>query len=390
MFKKFFTLLLIFAALLLPNLTYAAEVQTEDSNKEIGQKLTEIKYHIDSVARLKSKKLLTEKQASDETAASLKEASVLLKKPVNSYEELLSAIENQNKTTGFFSFVTIIKVFSIIILAASLIWLSSLYLVPIILALSPKAKEAIFYSLSLTPILLAKFNLSFDIDHIYMAFLGCLGFLGAMEYSAYSRKLESRTFLYALLTIVWAAVAFWFNSSLIGFIAVGAFLTTLGFSALVTPLCYCIGFRDDHVMARATAAAAILVATYVSSEMCALILPVQAQLFKFGVLFLGSFVYFTGLLIMSSKYYAKTTSSYFLMQIITVASGIAALLLGFIYNIPTLQKIGGTFFFLYFVEKYSELPWDSSSWPWLSLIFGGLLWGAARFASVYPTYFFFF
>ena len=392
MFKK---ASLFFIFLFLPFNIYAQEVHTEQSTKDTAAKLLELKYHIDSVKTLQSKKLLTAAAAESEIRLTLKEAATLLNKPSVTQQELVKIVEKKGsaeQAVGFLNFVTIVKFCAILILAISLIWLSVVYIVPVIVLFPPKFKEAMFYSFSIVPVVLGKIDFISDVDNVYLGLLGSLGFIGALEYSYFSRKMKSRTALYAILTIVWGSIAALFNSSMIGFMSVGALLAFFGFSVLVTPLCYCIGFKNDEIMARTTMAAAILVLSYIFCEISSVILPPQVEIFKFGVLFLGTFVYFTGLLIMSSKFYSLVNdkASYSLLQLVTIVSGIGALFIGSVFDLDSLQKIGGTFFFLYLIEKYTELPWNSSTWPWLSLIFAGLLWCAARFASVYPTYFFFF
>jgi hypothetical protein len=76
----------------------------------------------------------------------------------------------------------------------------------------------------------------------------------------------------------------------------------------------------------------------------------------------GTFVYFLGLLIWSSKWYSREKSEYATLQPITIASGMIALYLGAVGQISQLQGIGGTFFFLYVIEKYFELPWSQKNY----------------------------
>src|SRR5690606_30204777 len=87
--------------------------------------------------------------------------------------------------------------------------------------------------------------------------------------------------------------------------------------------------------------------------------------FGSGMLFVGTFVYHCGLLIVSSKYYLREIDGhYWSLQAVTVLSGIAALYIGSVYELGMLRGISGTFFCLYVLEKYFEIPWKNVGWAW--------------------------
>jgi hypothetical protein len=109
--------------------------------------------------------------------------------------------------------------------------------------------------------------------------------------------------------------------------------------------------------------------------------------FRYGALFMGTFVYYLGLLILASRYYNARRGNYALMQAVTIVSGIAAFYLGATLDIGPLLGIGGTFFVLYLLEKYTELPWHNIGWAWSLLGFALLLYGAAFLAGKFPEYF---
>lgn len=102
---------------------------------------------------------------------------------------------------------------------------------------------------------------------------------------------------------------------------------------------------------------------------------------------MGAFVYYLGLLILSSRYYNAGKGNYILLQIITVLSGVAAFFVGATFGVNILLSIGGTFFVLYLLEKYSELPWNDIGWAWSLLGIACLLYGAAFVVGKYPEYF---
>ena len=75
------------------------------------------------------------------------------------------------------------------------------------------------------------------------------------------------------------------------------------------------------------------------------------------------------------------------MQIITIASGVGAFFFGATFGINALLGIGDTFFVLYLLEKYAEIPWKEVGWAWGLLGLSGLLYASAWVASKYPEYF---
>jgi hypothetical protein len=221
----------------------------------------------------------------------------------------------------------------------------------------------------------------------YVAFTGCLLFGGSLAIARgiHSEQLKDQE---SLLSLILAAVAggsaVLHLSSLNGFLAVAALLSALGFSILVTPLCYCIGFSEKKgALARATSAAFVMLTVFVLLRVLAVNVP-RLMVFETGALFLGAFVGYLGLLIASSKWYEDRTN-YVLFQVITVAAGIAALAAGSIWQIPELQRIGGTFFILYVIEKFMEIPAKSViAWAWKGLMLAGVIYGICLLIKTYP------
>ena len=168
----------------------------------------------------------------------------------------------------------------------------------------------------------------------------------------------------------------------------------LGFSVVVSPLCYSIGFSNEESVPRATMASFAILAAYVLMHIQGTPTGVWAN-FTTGALFMGGFVYYLGLLILSSRFYKPADCGgdrivhYWAMQALTIVSGMLALYLGSTFQLPTLLGIGGTFFFLYLLEKYMEIPWGDIGWAWSLLGLSLGLYGAAKFAWGHPQYFLF-
>jgi hypothetical protein len=162
---------------------------------------------------------------------------------------------------------------------------------------------------------------------------------------------------------------------LLGFVAVIAFMCSLGFSAMAVPLVVVIGFNDDESLGRSTLVAFLMVGAYVfiratgaGAGYLGVFLP--------GMIWMGSFVGYLGLLIASTRWYDG--QRWVWRQVITIVAGVGALALGSILQIPELQKIGGTFFCLYLIEK----PWEIPAGSVLGYAIVGLIVSLAGFFGV--------
>ena len=377
-------------------------VQAQDINADQLQELGRIRLHLETLDELQAKGALDADTAQAQQDEYLASAAQILGRDSLTRDELTSLTGKvELSTPGVFSrigsyitLVNIIMVTAAILLAIAIGWLAFLYVVPFLAELGPKQIQFLAYSASGSAVLFSKALPA--VAQTPTAFIGCLLLIGCVSYteSCHGRDLgwDSAagrfSFYSGALCAVWSIAAVAYGSSLIGFIAVGAFVSMLGFSVLVMPLCYCIGFKDDEAVVRATTAAGIMVGFYTAFHATGVVVPDILELFRPGGMWIGTFVYFLGLLIMASKFYSKDVQ-YVCAQLLMIASGIAAISIGTIYQIPTLQRIGGTLFYLYAIEKYFEIPWGETSWAWITLIFSGLLYGGALFAQAHPAYFLF-
>jgi hypothetical protein len=150
-----------------------------------------------------------------------------------------------------------------------------------------------------------------------------------------------------------------------------------------------MGWTEQDKIPRSTIASFILLAVYVIAKLSSTRLPDAVHLFQTGCLFMGGFVYYLGLLVMSSKWYDEKANwtRYLWMQVLTIGSGLAALYLGATYNIGTLLGLGGTFFAIYLLEKYWEIPWEGAGWAWAALGMAVFLYVFVGFAQAHPQYF---
>lgn len=252
------------------------------------------------------------------------------------------------KFAGFVTFGNIMLTGGIVGAVGFLVWL--LYLIDI-----PKTVYEIGgYAVSLGLVMYGK-DLHLGIDPAFIAFAGCIGFGAMLMVSAALHDLEpNMTAYFSTLTLAWAAVAVAYQSELVGFFAVGALFGTLGFIVRSYPFMTVIGFESEDALNRATGAAFVLLALFIGFRISGATASF-IHLFSYGTYLIGSLVGFTGLLILAYEGY-KDSGGYIARQIPIIVFGIAALFFGSVLAIPELQKIGGTFFGLYLLEKICDVP----------------------------------
>jgi hypothetical protein len=300
------------------------------------------------------------------------------------------------KAKGFCTFINLIYITAAFMLVAAIIWLFGLYLVGLMLLIPKEVWEWLLYATCAVVIALGR---QLDPDFQMLLVLpGCLGLVGCLQFSGWVHNTKNIQGACWFLTVIWGFVALLYGSHLIGFLAVGAFLSALGFVCGMFPGVVWIGFNEEEVVPRTTIAAGILLALY-----CLMSITGTTNehyvIFREGLAFMGAFVYFLGLLIWSSKWFrtpwgpfgrsSGLSLEYWAMQVVTVISGVVALWLGSVYALNFLLGIGGTFFYLYMLEKYYEIPWRGAGWAWSLLGLSGILYLFAIFAKTYPQYFLF-
>ena len=224
------------------------------------------------------------------------------------------------------------------------------HLVPVIAWIPKGVYEVLFYSASLA---LTFGGLTLASGGQYAGLVGTLGFAGSLMFTAWVHKLASKPMRYFGVVMLYAGIAaFLYQSTLIGYVAVLAFLAMGGFAASMGGLCYAIGFKDEAAVPRGTASAFALLAGYVVFR--AVGMPdAYLSVFAPGAYFLGSFVFFLGLLILSSKFYR---SSYFSWNLIMLVAALVGIWLGGVLGIPDLSKMAGSFLVLWVLEKWFEIP----------------------------------
>jgi len=396
---------IIFILLLL---TGGVSVQAQEVSdmKKLNQ-LVLIRDNIEMIDKLIVRGVLDSNGTEIKEQLSLAE-KIIGKEPVT-YAELVSITGGSSppptaweKFIGFFTFVNILMVLAAIMLIVALMWLFGIYLVALVFLVNLKSWELISYAACIALIVIGA-NVRSDMSMIWVL-PGCFGLIGGLTLNRHNWwacgdywrdcDLENRFIQFSsfVLMITWGAIAIYFQSQLIGFLSIGAMMVFLGFYLMVIPGYVYLGFTDDGI-ARATFTAfcvgflyTFLYATGQTSDIL--------TIFEIGLSGWGYFVFYLGILIMSSKWYWWQGKGYkwgewVIMQLLVIVAGVAALYCGSIYNIDLLLGIGGTFFGLYLIEKWFEIPWKNSGWAWSLLGLSILLYCFISLVQLYPEYFLF-
>ena len=299
------------------------------------------------------------------------------------------------KLAGFFTFVNILYITGGILMVSAIVWLFGIYILTLTMLIPKSVWEIGLYGLSIF-LMISGSRVSPD-WYLAPVLLGCFGLVGCFQFTRFRHfglKWYERAELDSLLhqteawacTFIWGFVALYYGSHIIGFMAIMAFMTALNFVAGTVPGVVYLGWDKDEQVPRTTVAAGLLLILYVLMSITGT--NPRIAVFQEGLAFWGTLVYFLGVLIMSSKWYAED-AKYWSMQLLCIASGVLALWLGSVYGLGMLTGIGGTLFYLYLIEKYYELPWEGAGWAWSLLGLSGILYGFAIFAQAHPQYFLF-
>lgn len=373
-------------------LSFAGEGGAPQSPPE----LVEYRTRIRALAETAEAGIISREQAAEGAKRYLREASTRAGRPVTAgeLERLPDAgrigqpeLTRLQRFAGLVTFVNVLWVLGIGIGVVCFSYLFGSYaaeLMRLLRDVPPVVYEVAFYGASLG--FVAGGLVAGGPAAPFLGLTGCLLYAAAVSFTLTTRKLLCGYVKFSLaLLAVWAPAAVLYSSSMIGFIAVAALFSALGFYAGMGRLCYFIGFEDDDAVGRATTAAFVVLGVFVALRLGAFSLP-GLSVFESGALFLGSFVGYLGLLIASSRWF-RSPRSYAYMQVVTIAAGLLALFAGSVFSIPQLERIGGTFFVLYLLEKPAEIPFESKrARAALGLAVSALIYGCCLYFKTHPDF----
>jgi len=421
------------AVLLLLFLPLSAQA-TDQINQEQLVSIGQVQTKLSVVQELAERKLITQKEAETANTFYCQRAAQILGHTVTP-EEINELASTGQKAQGFGLFLNSVIVLAGTALLLAVIGLIGYYLRDFLKSLPPVFYECLAYVVTVGLLVCAYFVQPFAFCSVAiqplwlvvpatLAFAGCICLSYSLHWkrqkSSASRSESDRvyagpglvsfpTVLSGLCTVTWSGIALCFHQAFpnsgiphfVAFIATMALQSFLGFSVITLPGCIAIGWEKEKQVPRSTLASLLILTPYVAANILSRSLPEFIRLFDTGCVFMGAFVYYLGLLVLSSKWYCcpkahnpeskkterKGFSRYFLMQAITIASGLAALYLGSTFNIGSLLGIGGTFFTIYLLEKYYEIPWNGVGWAWSLLGVAIALYFFVGFAGQHPQFF---
>lgn len=288
--------------------------------------------------------------------------------------------------TGFFNFVNIIWTVSILLGVVS----SSKLIAPYLDKISANIIEVFVYLIVSAFLIGGKYTKTKNTSQ-FVALTGCIILIPCISYSLYLHlnNLDEINQVFEILTatctIIWGSVAIVYNSWIIGVITLIAFYSFNGFIAFNVPFGYVIGFKSSDIIPKNMVLSFQLLLLFT-------ILRIHKaniwyiEIFRPGVQFMATFIYFLGGLITSSKFYDTRGNSYIPMQFLMIFSYVLAMYFGNVYNIKQFRNVGGTYMFLYLIEKYVEIMWDFDT-ALVMFILSALLWISSYVISRYPEYF---
>lgn len=357
----------------------------DDKTNLLPQSIIELKKYYEVVDNLEQRGVLTEDQAKKEKQLYIEYGSKLIGKDILLTTKEFLASEKRASIISFSNIIAILAGF-VIFIAGSIF--TKVYIIPNLTNLTVETWEKLLYFLA--------FLLMFLVNNSWLIFLGCLVFIAALKVSfkldRFSQDVDIKLTISYILFFSWSIVALYQQNREVGYLAIAALLEFSSSFIRKKELPTLFGFSRDSLLPSITISSFFLMMTG-----CFLrLIPINSltNLFTRPLLFIGTFGYFIGLIILSSKLYDTTYQNqelFYLLQIITFFSGLASSLIGPLFDIAFLQSIGGTILILWLLIKYIEYAnWTTTQATITSLCgFGMLLYGFAYFYKIFSSNFHF-
>jgi hypothetical protein len=232
-------------------------------------------------------------------------------------------------------------------------------------------------------LLLALYN--FDNEYVVLLVSFLSGSL--ISYSILSRrdkegKKQSGNIISLILTLLWAAIAYFYDNGFVGFLSVASFISSIGFVVIMFPGVIGIGFKENKAgfVLRLTGIAFILsifswLLFYTSYIPSLVSLKEQMRVYEVGMVSLIPLVYFCGLGYLTFFWYRRHFWIKIFSEFIALVSGIFVLTVALLYGIGSMFWIGLFFMTWDAIDKYHELIYKRVDFVWAGLIFAAILGG---------------
>mmetsp|Transcript_41468 Transcript_41468/g.72829 ORF Transcript_41468/g.72829 Transcript_41468/m.72829 type:complete len:449 (-) Transcript_41468:92-1438(-) len=216
-----------------------------------------------------------------------------------------------------------------------------------------------------------------------LAFMPCWMYSTGLHVTGSGSKDKFFMLSCGLLVLELVPLALIHKSSLIGFLAVLALYGCLGFVFAAFGFGFLIGFDSRNAVLRCVLASVCLVLGFTSCRILGLD-PAYIQPFALGAMCLGNNMYFLAMLILTSEWRC-TTREYVWRQSAMIASLLLALFVGFVYVIPAMSNTATTFMVLWLMEKELEIRWGGFGIVIIFLNFVALYF-AALYLHTHPEH----
>ncbi len=311
----------------------------------------------------------------------------------------------------FVTFVNIIWLFASLMIVLAFAYIFAHYILPLLFMIPVTVYELLLYTACFGLLYIAWDRFEPDIGQ-FVAMPALLGLLPLVTWS-YERHVVNRRrrrptpppdgdpprprrrfanyrlpllLQHSAMLGVYVVASLVFESELIGFFAVVEALVVIGLAGVPELIAGLLRMKlHDAIEEIGLIVSLALVMFYIVGE------TIGADgaylLFEPAVFYIGTYIYFTLLAVVASRYYRRERTRFWFWQIAAVVSGIGALFVGVMLEIDTMQESGGTFLLVYMIEKYVEMLNWKRHWAWAMLGLGLLLYGIALLINQYPGYF---
>lgn len=347
---------------------------SNDKTDLLPRSIAELKKYYEVVENLEQRNILTEDQAKKEKQLYIEYGSKLIgKNKFLTTKEFLTS----DKRASLISFSNIVAVIAgFIIFIAGLIF-TVIFVIPNLTTIPVETWEKLLYFIAL--------SLMFSRENSWFVFLGCLGFFATLfltfRLGRFGPKIDIGL-MSCVLFFSWSIVAIYQKNREVGYLAVAALEVFSSCIIYGGELTASFGSGYHRIMPTVTLSSFFLIMTGIFLHL----IPGNffSILFTRPLLFIGIFLYFIGLIVLSSRLYYKIYRKedlFNLLQVITFLSGFISTSFGPMFDIPFLQNVGGTMFVLWLLIKYIEIAnWTTIESTIISLFgFGILLYVFAYF-----------
>jgi hypothetical protein len=359
----------------------------------------------------------------DEIDDILKQAAAILQRTSITSEQLHvlreRIIENElNKgivarVTGFFTFVRLIWLLSILgisislgpaiavlvaplarILARAFMYLTNEILIPVALFLHRQGVFEVAAWLAVSTLYVEGFRFKdpdsgFFISLTAIALTPVCWAYSSLVNAGVALKIKKESLvqlisLWAIVTMIPAIITY--ESQLLAFLFVAAIYSFLGFSFICFGLCYAIGFESKNALHR------IIVVSFLITNLFAVLKYVGIQdqypiirIFSNAIAVQGNLTLNLGLLIFASEFDRSARYNYYSRNALFIVNVVWSLFVSNVLVIRGAANTAATFLVFYLMEKSVEWSLKARVNEWIMMLVGSiLLYQAAMFLSTHP------